>query len=150
MTPTDLTPELAAKYDHLKSTLRELGSERAWVVHADDGLDEISTLGPTRISELNAGQVRTWKFDPTEVGIERVHLADLQVQNVDEAAALLQDVLAGNKGPARDIAALNAAAAIVVAGQSPSLPEALIQAYHALDSGAARATLQSLVEYSHA
>src|SRR5918998_5060 len=70
-------PELT---DRLATVLRELGSERAWVVHADDGLDEISTLGPTRVSELRDGEIRTWKLDPAEVGIPYARLSDLQVK----------------------------------------------------------------------
>ena len=101
-------PELT---DRLAAVLRELGSERAWVVHADDGLDEISTLGPTRISELKEGHIRTWKLDPAELGLGYARLSDLQVHSTDEAAAALMGVLRGQSGPMADIAVLNAAAA---------------------------------------
>src|SRR3954468_5345743 len=69
--------------DRLASVLRELGSERAWVVHAEDGLDEISTLGPTRISELQKGHVKTWMLDPKTLGLQYARLSDLQVDSVD-------------------------------------------------------------------
>src|SRR5207244_7708288 len=71
--------------DRLAAVLRELGSERAWVVHADDGLDELSNLGPTRISELKDGHLNTWKLDPRTLGIEYARLSDLAVSSVEEA-----------------------------------------------------------------
>src|SRR5205814_5367523 len=75
-------PELT---DRFAAVLRELGSERAWVVHADDGLDEISTLGPTRISEWKNGHVHTWKLDQAGVGMDYARILDLQAKTVDEA-----------------------------------------------------------------
>src|SRR3954454_12164313 len=98
-------PELT---DRLATVLKELGSERAWVVHADDGLDELSTLGSTRVSELRNGDVHTWKLDPLELGLPYARLSDLQVQNSDQSAEVIRRILAGEKGPARDIALLNA------------------------------------------
>jgi anthranilate phosphoribosyltransferase len=139
-------PELT---DRLAAVLRELGSERAWVVHADDGLDELSTLGPTRISELKDGDVRTWHLDPRELGLPYARLSDLQVNGADESAAVIRQVLAGQKGLARDIAALNAAAAIHVADGAKDLLEGLRMAQNALDSGRARQTLESLVRCSN-
>lgn len=136
--------------DRLATVLRELGSQRAWVVHAEDGLDELSTLGPTRISELKDGEVRTWRLDPADVGLAYARLSDLRVQNVDEAAGMLQAVLAGTPGPARDIALLNAAAALVVAERCTDLKEAIALAAQAIDSGQARKTLEALVRTSNA
>lgn len=139
-------PELT---DRLAAVLRELGSERAWVVHADDGLDELSTLGPTRVSELTAGDVHTWRLDPRELGLPNARLSDLQVNGADESAAMISQILAGQPGPARDIAALNAAAAIHIADGARDLREGLRMAHQALDAGRARATLESLVRCSH-
>jgi anthranilate phosphoribosyltransferase len=141
------TPELT---DRLASVLRELGSERAWVVHANDGLDELSTIGPTRISELKDGEVRTWTLDPASVGLPYARLSELRASNVDEAADMLQRVLAGEKGAPRDIAILNAAAALVVAGNEAGLPGAMAKAASAVDSGQARRTLDALVRASQA
>src|SRR3954463_8617420 len=76
-------PELT---DRFVTVLRELGSERAWVVHADDGLDEVSTLGPTRVSELRDGHVKTWSIDPRTLGLDYARLSDLQVNSVEESA----------------------------------------------------------------
>src|SRR6186997_451443 len=75
-------PELT---DRMATVLLGLGSTRAWVVHAMDGLDEISTLGPTRLSELRNGHVRTWTFDPASVGLPNARLSDLQIETLDEA-----------------------------------------------------------------
>src|SRR5438105_2113855 len=108
-------PELT---DRLAAVLRELHSARAWVVHAEDGLDEISTLGPTRISELRDGHVKTWQLDPRTLGLPYARLSDLQVETAEQGAEALRVILAGDKGPRRDIALLNAAAALVIAGAS--------------------------------
>ncbi len=138
-------PELT---DRLATVLKGLGSTRAWVVNAMDGLDEISTMGPTRVSDLRDGHVHTHTIDPRELGISYARLSDLQVNSVDESAAVLRSILDGNKGPAYDIAALNAAAALVVAERVGDLPAGLKLAREALDSGSARKTLQSLIETS--
>jgi anthranilate phosphoribosyltransferase len=139
-------PELT---DRLATVLRELGSQRAWVVHAEDGLDEISTLGPTRISELKGGHVTTRTFDPSSVGIAYARISDLQVHSVDDAAAALKQVLWGETGPRRDIALLNAAAALVVAGVCRDIAHGLADAADAIDSGRATATLDALIRHSN-
>jgi len=138
-------PELT---DRLATVLRELGSARAWVVHADDGLDELSTLGPTRVSELKDGEVNTWHLDPASLGIPYARLSDLRVNSVDEAAEVLRRVLRGEKGPCRDIAVLNAAGALVVAGVENDLRGAMALAQAAIDSGRAARTLDLLIEAS--
>jgi anthranilate phosphoribosyltransferase len=135
-------PELT---ERLAMALRELGSRRAWIVHADDGLDEISTLGPTRVSELKDGQIQTWKLDPSDFGLSRAKLDDLQVRDVDEAAAALVGVLDGNAGPRRDIAVLNAGAALVIAEKAADLGSGMHIAEQAIDSGKSRQTLEDLV-----
>lgn len=138
-------PELT---DRLATVLRELGSERAWVVHADDGLDELSTLGPTRISELANGEVRTWSLDPTTLGLSYARLSDLQVADVQESADVISRVLVGELGPTRDITVLNAGAALLVAGQARDLRDGLDRAESAIDTGEANRTLQQLVQCS--
>jgi anthranilate phosphoribosyltransferase len=139
-------PELT---DRLAAVLRELGSERAWVVHADDGLDEISTMSPTRISELSDGHIKTWKLDPTDFGLPFARLSDLQVSSVDEAAAAIRSVLNGEKGPRRDIALLNAAAALVIAGKTDSIRPGIELAAAAIDRGQAKKTLESIMAISN-
>jgi anthranilate phosphoribosyltransferase len=139
-------PELT---DRLAAVLRELGSERAWVVHADDGLDELSTLGPTRVSELKDKHITTWKLDPKELGLPYARLSDLQVSNVDEAAEALRGVLTGKSGPMRDIALLNAAAGLLLAGRVEQLADGLKLAASAIDSGKAKQTLERLIAISN-
>lgn len=138
-------PELT---DRLATVLRELGSEHAWVVHADDGLDELSTVSPTRISQLKQGQIKTWSLDPKEVGLDYARLSDLQVNSVDEAAAAITEVLSGKKGAKRDIAVLNAGAALFIAGVMPDLKQSVARAAQAIDAGQAAATLNTLAQTS--
>lgn len=138
-------PELT---DKLAAVLRNLGSVRAWVVHADDGLDEISTLGPTRISELKDGEISSRRFDPKSLGIPYARLSDLQVESAEESAAALREIFDGAKGPKRDIALLNAAAGLVIAGKVDELPAGLAMAAEAVDSGRVRQTLDMLVRCS--
>jgi anthranilate phosphoribosyltransferase len=131
--------------EKMAAVLGELGSQRAWVVHAEDGLDEISTLGPTRISELRDGKVHTWKLDARDLGLATATLRDIQVSSVNEAADALLAVLSGESGPKRDIAELNAAAALVVADKAGDLRDAMAMASDAVASGRARKTLDDLV-----
>jgi anthranilate phosphoribosyltransferase len=135
--------------DRLAEVLRKLGSERAWVVHADDGLDELSTLGPTRVSELKESEVHTWRLEPRELGFEYARLSDLQVNNAQESAIVIRGILDGEKGPPRDIVMLNVGAALVIAGRSAELGAAVRLAADAIDSGTARATLLALVRCSN-
>lgn len=137
----DLTERVAA-------VLGELGSQRAWVVHAEDGLDEMSTLSPTRVSELKHGHVRTWTFHPSAHGFSKARLSDLQINDTDEAAMALVAVLEARGGPKHDIACLNAAAALVVAGKAAAMDIALPIVQEAIDSGKARATLEELIRFS--
>ena len=138
-------PELT---DKLATVLRELGSHRAWVVHAEDGLDELSTLGMTRVSELRNGHVKSWTLDPRTLGIPNARLSDIQVNDAAEAATAMTSVLAGTAGPMRDIAVLNAAAALVVAERVNDLSEGVALARSTVDSGAARDTLALLIKIS--
>jgi anthranilate phosphoribosyltransferase len=138
-------PELT---DRLATVLKELGSERAWVVHADDGLDELSTLGTTRISELNHGDVHTWHVDPKELGLPYARLSDLQVGSVDESADVISRILIGEAGAPRDITLLNAGAALVVAGAADDLRAGVVLAEEAIDGGAANRTLEKLAQCS--
>jgi anthranilate phosphoribosyltransferase len=140
-------PELT---DRLATVLRELGSERAWVVHADDGLDELSTLGPTRVSELRDGHIRNFSIDPKSLGLAHGRLSDLQVADADESATVIREILLGVRSPRRDIALLNAAAALVIAGRADDLADGLKRSADAVDSGAADRSLRKLVEITNA
>ena len=132
----------------LARVLGALGAERAWLVHGADGLDEISTTGPTEVVAWEAGDIRRFAITPEEVGLPRAALAELKGGDAWHNAAALTAVLGGAAGPYRDIACLNAAAALVVAGRAGDLRTGLDVARAALDSGRARHILERLVRVS--
>jgi anthranilate phosphoribosyltransferase len=125
-------------------TLGELGAERAWVVHGAGGLDELSTLGHTKISELRGGTVNTFYLHPADVGLPRATLQDLAGGTAAENAAMVARLLDGELGPRRDIVLLNAGAALLVAGVADTLQDGIVGAAASLDSGRARIALDQL------
>ncbi len=129
-------------------SLALLGSERAWVVHGADGLDEISTTGYTKVSECRAGAVSTFYVHPSDFGIPVADPAALGGGDAAANADIARDILAGRAGPPRDIVLLNAAAALLIAGRATTVAEGLIQAAGAIDSGRAAAVLDRLVTLS--
>ena len=131
------------------AALRELGSKRAWVVHGEDGLDELSTMAPNKIAELRDGQIKSFTLDSQTFDLPRARLEDLQVDSIPSAAEALKSVLSGEKTPKRDISVLNAAAGLVVAGVAASIEQGIMRAEYALDSGAAGQTLVRLVSASN-
>ena len=133
----------------IAEVLGNLGSERAFVVYGSDGLDEITTAGPTTIAELDNGRVRTFEVTPEDVGLRTVPPEQLRGADPAHNAAALRGVLVGARGPYRDIAAFNAAAALVVAGLAESLREGVEIACGAIDSGAALARLEHLIELTN-
>jgi anthranilate phosphoribosyltransferase len=135
--------------EQMVEVLKSLGSERVWAAHGSDGLDEITTTGPTRIVALDDGRVTTFTIQPGDFGIALASPGDLIGGEPAENAVALRDVLEGKRSAYRDIAALNAAAALVVAGSAPSLADGLIQATAAIDSGKAKATLAALATASN-
>lgn len=135
--------------ERLAHVLGRLGCKRAMVVHGLDGLDEISTLGETQISELkNGGDVRTYKLKPEDVGIGRTSTEAIAGKGLAENVRMLIRVLRGEQGPRRDIVLLNAAAAMVVGGKARDLREGLAVAADAIDSGRAYEKVVQLVEAS--
>lgn len=132
----------------LAGVLKELGSKRAWVVHAEDGLDELSTLGKTHVCELNNGSLNCWSLDPTSLGLPIANLADLQVDSADESARAIRGIVEGVPGARRDIASLNAAAGLVICGTAHDLTDGLAQVDRAISSGAAQRTLERLIEFA--
>jgi anthranilate phosphoribosyltransferase len=140
----------AAWLEPMAEVLRNLGSEKIWVTHGGDGLDEMTTAAPTSIVELNGGGIRAFEITPEEFGLKRSQPADLKGGDAAHNAAALTAVLEGAKNAYRDIAMLNAAGALVVADKARNLGEGVELAGKALDSGAARATLVKLVEVSNA
>ena len=128
----------------LAKVLGALGAERAWVVHGS-GLDEITTTGPTQICEWREGQTRLFSVTPEAVGLERVSIDALRGGDPKANAAALTALLAGERGPYRDIVALNAAAAFLVADRVETLREGLDLAFAVIDDGRAREALARLV-----
>jgi len=130
--------------------LHELGSERAYVVHSSDGLDEITTTGPTWVASLQDGIVRTFEMTPEEAGLARAPRGALAGGDARHNATALRSVLGGGKGPYRDTVVLNAAAAIVVAGRADDLKKGVELAVAAIDSGEAVYRLGQLIAASNA
>ena len=122
-----------------------LGSERVWVVHGADGLDEISITGYTKVSEAHGGTVRTFHVHPGDFGLRKAPVASLAGGDARTNARILVEVLGGEAGPVRDIILLNAAAGLFVAGRASSVRDGLAMAAAAVDGGQALRTLESLV-----
>ncbi len=133
----------------LAETLGRLGSQRAWVVHGSDGLDEITTTGPTAVAEFADGKVREFEITPEEAGLARATAADLKGGTPADNAEMMRKLLDGAKGPLRDVVSMNAAALLVVAGTAPDLKAGVAKAMQSIDSGAAKAALASLVDISN-
>jgi anthranilate phosphoribosyltransferase len=129
--------------------LKNLGSISAWVVHGSDGLDEVTTSGPTAVAALEHGEVTTFEIAPEDLGIARVKPDALRGGDAGANAEALKAVLDGRKGPYRDVASLNAAAALVVAGTVKTLADGVRLAGHTIDSGAARGALDRLIKVSN-
>ncbi len=129
----------------LAEVLQRLGSRHVLVVHARDGLDEISVGDQTEVAELKDGQIRCYSVQPEEFGMTRTPISALRVADAAGSLAIIRSVLEDHPGPARDIVALNAGAAIYVAGLTASLKDGVSAADAAIASGAARNRLDALV-----
>jgi anthranilate phosphoribosyltransferase len=132
----------------LARVLAELGTLRAFVVHGADGLDEISNTGPSRISEVREGVVRTSTVRPEDFGIGRSTIQDLRGGDRAENAAIIRGILAGESGPRRDIVLMNSAAALVVGGAAHDFKDGIARAARSIDSGSAARRLDGLIELS--
>ncbi len=140
----------ASMGERMIQVLAANGSERAIVVHGHDGLDELSTTGPSMVHELRDGAVSTYEVNPAALGIPTATLADLRGGDAATNATFARRVLAGERGPHADIVALNAAAGLIVAGLADDLADGLEQARAALADGRAEAALAALVAESQA
>ena len=134
----------------MASVLKQLGSNHVMVVHAEDGMDEISISAPTHVAELKQGEVSIYTVTPSDFGMESASLDELRVDSAEQSLAMIRAVLADNPGPARDIVCLNAGAAIYVSGCADSLAAGVEAARAAISSGKAAAVLQNLVARSNA
>jgi anthranilate phosphoribosyltransferase len=133
----------------LAQVLRRLGSEHVLVVHADDGLDEISIAAPTRVAELKDGDISVYTVAPEDFGLQRSGLEPIAVADAAQSLQMIRAVLDNQPGPARDIVTLNAGAAIYAAGLTGSLAAGVTRAAEVLASGKARQTFEALIEVSN-
>jgi anthranilate phosphoribosyltransferase len=134
----------------MATVLGKLGSERAWVVHGSDGLDELTTTGPSYVAELLNGEVRTFEVNPADAGLPIARPEELTGGDAETNAAAMRALLAGERSPFRDAVVFNAAAALIVAGRAKNLREGAALAQAAIDEGRAKATLDRLVELTNA
>ena len=132
----------------MAQVLNNLGSESIWVVHGSDGLDEITTVGPTSVAELKGGKIRTFEVTPEDAGLPRAKPEALKGGDADTNAKALLDVLKGRPGAFRDVAILNAAAALIVAGKANDLKDGAALASKSIDSGEAEGRLDRLIAVS--
>ncbi len=147
--PNQVIGVFAAQWvEPLAEVLQKLGSRHVLVVHAEDGMDEISIGAPTRVAELKDGRVRVFTIQPEQFGFARGDVKQLGVVSPAESLVIIKDVFDNQPGPARDIVALNAGAALYVAGLAPSLEAGVKKAAEVIASGAARAKLDALAALS--
>jgi anthranilate phosphoribosyltransferase len=139
-----------AMVDKMVQTLHRLGSKHVVAFHGDGGLDELSISGPSQVTELRGGETTKWVLDPTDLGITVAPREAVAGGTAEENADLVRRVLSGEKGPRKDIVALNAAAGLLAADRAPTIEEGLKLAYEAIDSGAALRTLDKWVKVSNA
>ena len=125
--------------------LGNLGCRQAWVVHGSDGLDEITTTGPTKVGRWYKDKLEEFDINPEELGIARAHSRDLKGGDAPENGRIARKILSGDKGPQRDIVLLSAAAAIVCGGKAKDMKQGLEMAVGSVDSGQAMEKLEQLV-----
>lgn len=130
--------------ESLANVLKNLGSEHVWVVYGEDGLDEITTTGPTKVTELKQGTIRTFTIEPEELGFQRAPKEALLGGDAKTNARIAMEVLSGKEGPARDMVLLNAGAVIYVAGVANSIQQGIEMAKESIDSGKALEKLETL------
>ncbi len=153
--PAGATHQLLGLFDAkwlepVATALGELGCERALVVHGDDGSDELTLTGPSRVAELRGGRVECYSIDPEDLGLTLCAADALRGGEAQENAALIRSVLSGTTGAATDVVALNAGAALYAAEQADSVREGLGQARALMQSGAALAKLDAFIDFSQA
>ena len=151
--PAHASHQLIGVFDNqwlvpVAEVLKKLGSRHVLVVHAEDGLDEISVAADTQVAELKNGVISIYTITPEQFGLPRSSLATLAVSDVRSSLAVVTSVLDNQPGPARDIVALNAGAAIYAADLCDSMSEGVSRALQVLADGSAKARLAALVDYS--
>lgn len=133
----------------LARVLGELGSARALVVHGCDGLDEITITGESRITEVNAGVLRSYTITPEDAGLRRASLKEIKGGDAQANRGIILGVLDGDRGPRRDVVMLNAAAALLASSRAENFSDGVALAAESIDSGKAREKLQSLIDFTN-
>ena len=141
---------MVGTYDHnwlvpMAETLSGLGAKRAWVVHGNDGMDELTTTGTSQVAQLADGNISTTEIGPRDAGLPLTNIDSLRGGSPEENAKAIRDLLEGAKGPYRDIVLFNSAAAFVVAEKAANLKEGVELAANTIDSGKAKAALTKLL-----
>jgi anthranilate phosphoribosyltransferase len=134
----------------MAQVLKNLGSDAVWVVHGSDGLDEITTAGPTSVAALENGKIRTFELTPEDAGLPRSQPGALRGGDGEANAKTLLDVLKGKKSAYRDVSLINAAAALLVAGKAKTIKDGVALAEKSIDSSEAESRLQQLIKVSNA
>ena len=152
--PAKASAQVVGVYDaglveKLAQALNMLGLQRALVVHGEDGLDEITITGPTRIGEVRDGWVKVYEVTPEQFGLKRAPITEISGGDVKENAEIIRRILGGERSARRDVVLLNAAAALVAAGHANSIEEAMPRAAKSIDSGEAKQKLEKLVEFTN-
>ncbi len=152
--PANATHQLIGIYDGeltepIAMVLNNLGTRRAMVVHGEEGLDEISLCGPTKVSELRDNQVTTHSISPEDLGLKRCQLDELHGGTPEECAAILRGILQGEKGPKRDVVLLNSGAALFTSGVADSISQGMELAAESIDSGKAQGKLNLLIQVTN-
>jgi len=147
--PAGATCQLVGVYsdawlDKIAQVLRNLGSKHVMVVHAEDGLDEISISAPTSVAELFDGEIRNYHLTPEQFGLKRSGLKSIAAESVQDSLLMMRDVLSNNTSPARDVVLLNAAAALYTAGVAENMETGMERARQAIGGGGAREKLEQL------
>lgn len=138
----------ASLQEAVAETLGSLGRKRALVVHAENGMDEISPGCKTRVYDIENGELKIYEMEPEEYGMSPVSLNEIQGGSLEISVRIVSDVLAGKPGPHRDAVLLNAAAAVMTAGRAATISEGLQAAAESIDSGRAREVLQKMIRFS--
>ncbi len=152
--PAMATHQLIGIYDGrltepIARVFKNLGTQRALVVHGEEGLDEISLCGPTQVSELRDGEVKSYILTPEDFGLERSSLEELRGGKPEECADILRRILHGEKGPKRDVILLNSAAALYTSGTVESVALGIQRAQESIDSGKAQEKLDLLIQVTN-
>ncbi len=151
--PADANHQLMGVFDPrltetIAQVLGNLGVKRAMVVHGEGNLDEVSTIGKTKISELNKGEVKTYIVTPEQFGLQRATIEDIRGGEIQDNLRIAMNILRGKKGPKRDIVVLNAAFALKVCDAVDTVEDGIVKAENLLDSGKVMAKLQQIKELS--